>query len=300
VVAPWHPLTVDPNTVGAWRRHIESTGWRQPFKQAFREIYLLTPAEEETETYSNRFAAHILDYRQAFALMKERGWAANFLGGWRGGQEGEAKREFPDHGLRAVFFHDPVAPEGGRWAEVTLCATDQVRFVTMGRGDRPVVALVDVPPIVFSEAMRDVDLFVGVASMTNDPTWVDRGADGHVAYWDRVAFGELTATAETRRDALEHLLPKLTIAGVTRIEGRFLEVQGHRHRYRIHLGSGNILMEPNDRYLCIVSARKPTASALRFVPFDGDHTLSVILSKAFLLADDHKITDPSILAQINR
>jgi hypothetical protein len=35
-----------------------------------------------------------------------------------------------------------------------------------------------------------------------------------------------------------------------------------------------------------------------FLPFEGDRTLSVILSKALLLADDKKITDPTIMRQI--
>jgi hypothetical protein len=37
-----------------------------------------------------------------------------------------------------------------------------------------------------------------------------------------------------------------------------------------------------------------------FLPFEGDHTLSIILSKAFLLAEDKKITDPTITSQIGR
>jgi hypothetical protein len=35
------------------------------------------------------------------------------------------------------------------------------------------------------------------------------------------------------------------------------------------------------------------------LPFEGDNVLSIILSKAFLLAADDKITDPTILRQIN-
>jgi Domain of unknown function (DUF4132) len=42
-------------------------------------VYLLTPAERATRLYSNRFAAHILRYRQTFALMKERNWTTNFI-----------------------------------------------------------------------------------------------------------------------------------------------------------------------------------------------------------------------------
>ncbi len=52
--------------------------------------------------------------------------------------------------------------------------------------------------------------------------------------------------------------------------------------------------------MSIVPARGPSPAALRFVPFEGDRLLSVVLSKALMLADDHRITDPSILAQIDR
>jgi hypothetical protein len=34
------------------------------------------------------------------------------------------------------------------------------------------------------------------------------------------------------------------------------------------------------------------------LPFEDDTMLSLILSKAYLLAEDHRITDPSILSQI--
>jgi hypothetical protein len=35
-----------------------------------------------------------------------------------------------------------------------------------------------------------------------------------------------------------------------------------------------------------------------FLPFEGDETLSLILSKAFLRAADRKIADPSITRQL--
>ncbi|MEM7656347.1 MAG: hypothetical protein AAF399_09485, partial [Bacteroidota bacterium] len=68
-----------------------------------------------------------------------------------------------------------------------------------------------------------------------------------------------------------------------------------------HLGSTNILMEPNDQYLCIVPDRsKKDPSQAVFLPFEGDKSLSVILSKAFLLAADDKIKDSTITSQIRR
>jgi hypothetical protein len=148
--------------------------------------------------------------------------------------------------------------------------------------------------------MRDVDLFVGVTSAANDPTWGQRTDDPHFDYWQSCSFGDLSETAQTRKAVLLRLLPKLAIAPRCSITDRFLIVRGDLRTYKIHLGSGNVQMEPGSQYLCIVPARGgPNRGAEHiFLPFDGDTTLSVILSKAFLLAEDSKITDASIAAQI--
>jgi hypothetical protein len=149
-----------------------------------------------------------------------------------------------------------------------------------------------------------VDLFVGVASVGNDPTWGDHGArHRHLDYWHDYAFGGLSGSAQARRQILEGLMPRLAIADRCSFSDRFLVVRGQRRTYKIHLGSGNILMEPNDAYLCIVPARGQAGSGAAekvFLPFEGDHTLAVILSKAFMLADDQSITDPTILRQLGR
>jgi hypothetical protein len=152
--------------------------------------------------------------------------------------------------------------------------------------------------------MRDVDLFVGVASVGNDPNWADGGPEGRYRdYWTSYSFGALSQTAKTRRQVLQRLILRLKIADRCSLKDRFLIVQGDVRTYRIHLGSGNILMEPNDQYLCIVPTRAPTTGNLGnrlFLPFEGDRTLAIILSKAFLLAEDTKIEDPTILHQISR
>ena len=79
-------------------------------------------------------------------------------------------------------------------------------------------------------------------------------------------------------------------------------VRGDLRTYRIHLGSGSIQMEPNSQYLCIVPSARTAEQAgggQLFLPFEGDHLLAVIMSKAFLLADDRKIKDPTIRRQID-
>jgi hypothetical protein len=327
IVSPWHPLLCEANEVLSWRNCLERHQITQPFKQAHREVYLLTDAERTTHVYSNRFAAHILRQHQFNALAAVRGWK-NTLRLAVDDVYPPATLALPHWSLRAEFWIEgaggdyPDTNEAGTYLQLT---TDQVRFYAIEapengaqagtgvyrpgyhwqlrhRHDEPApLALEEIPALVFSEVMRDVDLFVGVASVGNDPTWVDGGPNQRYrAYWHDYGFGDLSATARTRKQVLDRLIPRLSISDRCSLEGRFLKVHGNLHTYKIHLGSGNILMEPNDQYLCIVPGHKSSPSPTEglHLPFEGDTVLSIILSKAFLLAEDTNITDPSILHQI--
>ena len=129
--------------------------------------------------------------------------------------------------------------------------------------------LADIPPFVLSEVPRDVDLFVGVASVSNDPNWADDSPQGRYRdYW----HGDPSGTAKTQRDIPERLLPRLKIADRATLSDRFLVVRSDLRTYKIHLGSGNILMTPNDTYLCIVP-RSTDEKASVFLPFEGDRIL---------------------------
>lgn len=292
----WHPIESSPETVLQWRVWLETHGIVQPFKQGHREIYILTDAERNTHTYSNRFAAHILRQHQFAALCRQRGWKYHLMGQWD--SHNIPARDLSRWNLSVEFWVEESnnTPISDSYVYLYI-STDQVRFCDRLGTPRP---LEEIPPLVFSEVMRDVDLFVGVASVGNDPTWHDQGELGGTGgYWHDYAFGELSATAQTRRDVLQRLLPRLKIASRSSLEGKFLKVRGDLRIYKIHLGSGNILMEPNDQYLCVVPDRSPKSDSERvFLPFEGDQTLAVILSKAFLLAEDTKITDPTITRQI--
>ena len=167
-----------------------------------------------------------------------------------------------------------------------------MRFTRNGHA----VPLTTIPARVLSETLRDVDLFVGVTSIGNDPTWNAHGERRYWDYWQKYALGDLTEQAKIRQDLLEHVIPKLVIRDVASVDGRFLRVRGKLRTYKIHLGSGNILMEPNDEYLCIVPGRNTDPPV--FLPFQGDQVLAEILAKALLLANDDTITDPTITSQI--
>ncbi len=334
-VSLWHPIREDAEPgadpvrgdVLEWRRFYEERGIVQPFKQAHREVYLLTDAERNTEVYSNRFAAHVLRQHQFNALATGRFWK-NQLRIMADMECHAPRRDLEAWGIRAEFWiegigddydEEYVSPAGA----FLYIATDKVRYYAIeaaqnmghawsgpyqNRGadeyiNHP-IPLEQIPPIVLSETLRDVDLFVGVASVGNNPEWADGGPEGRFRdYWQSYSFGTLTGTAQTRKELLERLVPRLKIASQCEIRDKFLIVRGNVRTYKIHLGSGNILMEPNDQYLCIVptsAMSKGPGSGKVHLPFEGDRVLAIILSKAFMLADDHKIKDKTILTQINR
>jgi hypothetical protein len=293
-----------PDDVLAWRLRLEEAGVTQPFKQAHREIYLLTDAERATATYSNRFAAHILRQHQFQALCQQRGWFYRLQGAWD--SHNTPTLELPRWDLSAEIDVEPSAADeaalSGHAIYLTV-TTGQLRFTRPARAGRyaarPAVPLSEVPPHVFSEVLRDVDLFVSVCSVGNDPTWFDAGPAEQRDYWWNFAYGELSASTVARRETLARLLPRLRqLEGRWELRERFLHVQGDLRAYRIHLGSGNVQLEPNAQHLCIVPGPgSDLAGGLR-LPFEGDTGLALIVSKALLLANDRTIKDPTIVRQI--
>jgi len=318
----WHPIGKNTEEVIAWRSWLEAQQIQQPFKQAHREIYVLTDAEQTTRTYSNRYAAHVLKQHQFNALCALRGWK-NQLRLMVDADYYPPTLYLLQWGLRAEFWIEGLGANYGTDTNESgvylYLSTDQVRFYRVDAAQRAAHAagggyhparrgenaeplpLSEIPPLVFSEVMRDVDMFVGVASVGNDPSWSDGGPQGRYQdYWHHYSFGELNASAKTRKDVLQRLVPRLKIAARCSFLDKFLIVKGNFRTYKIHLGSGNILMEPNDQYLCIVARQGETDDGGVLLPFEGDRTLAIILSKAFLLANDANIKDSSIMTQIKR
>jgi hypothetical protein len=296
IVRLWHPIFANSELISSWRDWLETHRICQPFKQVYREVYLLTEAEENTRIYSNRFAAHILRQHQMSQLMRLKGWEYSLQGGFDGANT--PIFHLPQGELQAEFYVEPAGEELSDANIYLYVASDRVCFYNERYTQIP---LAEVPALAFSEVMRNVDLFVGVASIGNAPNWSDRGenAQQYNTYWHDYSFGELAMSAQLRREVISRLLPKLKIGDRAKIDDKFLVVEGKKRTYKIHFGSGNILMEPNNTYLCIVPEASSDRETDYFLPFEGDGMLSIILSKAFLLAEDDKIKDSSILSQIS-
>jgi hypothetical protein len=292
----WHPIRADLQTVMSWRCWLEDHHIQQPFKQAHREVYLLTEAERATHDISNRFAAHVIRQHQFAALAREQGWDFKLMGAWD--SHNNPQRDIPRFGLSAEWEVDFPHNEQNVSAHMVymLIHTGSLRFYKSG--SREALSLESIPPLVLSETLRDLDLFTSVCSIGTDPLWGQNNPGGPFqAYWEDFAYGERSSGIAERKAILERLLPKLAIGPKCRLEGHFLWVQGTRGEYRIHLGSANVQKEPGSRHLCIVQGPGDSAAPLQ-LPFDGDHVLSMILSKALLLANDAKIKDATILKQL--
>lgn len=294
----WHPLHAGDEVIARWRAILMDRRLRQPLKQVFREVYRLTPQEQVSDR-STRFAGHVVIYRQMAALLRERGWSGRMLGDWDGGDQGEAARELQAGNWRAEFTYDSAVLPDDDGPSPSLAAMGPLRFTRLRAGSWDAAPLAEVPPLVLSEALRDVDLFTSVSSIGTDPQWADRAGGRHRDHWRAVGLGPLGIPGETRRDALARILPSLPIAFRCELGDRFLRVRGDLGSYRIHLGSGAVLRDPGDVTLQIVARPDPRRAKV-FLPFEEAGLLATIVSTALLLADDRAAADLSIVAQLER
>ena len=224
----------------------------------------------------------------------------------------------PEHNLVAEYWVEGAGgddPETNGSEAYSFVKTDRVTFYRASEGavdsaygpkTGEALALEDISPIVFSEVMRSCDLFTAVAAIAADPYWLDRGGEAmHPTQWDAQAGDywrntnttELVESGQRRHAMLERIIPRLAIADKLTLNDKSLIVKGTRHTYEIHLGSGEC--SRSGRHICIVPAgSKAKGKAKIWLPFEGDRTLSIILSKAVLLAADDTIKDPGILRQL--
>jgi hypothetical protein len=249
----------------AWQRECFVHERIQPFKQIFRELYVLTAAERDSSPRSRRYAGHQVNPRQAMALFTTRGWLA-----------------VPGEGIRRTFHAEGLSAwlellNGGYTpAEMEGLTLEGVFFFRVG--ELAPLPLAEVPPRVFSEVMRDLDLVVSVA---------------HVGGVDPEASA---STVEMRGTLVRETCAMLGLDNV-RLQGSHALVDGELGHYSVHLGSATVHRMPGGA-LCIIPVHSQQRGRL-FLPFvDDDPKTAETVSKVLLLARDKEIKDPSILEQI--
>jgi hypothetical protein len=238
---------------------------KQPFKQIFRELYLPTEDELKEKSVSRRYAGHQVQPRQTAALLKTRGWKADY-------EEG-LQKVFHKEGFTAKMYAlaDWFSP-----AEVESPTLETVVFSSLK--DFKNVAFENINPRIFSEVMRDIDLVVSVAHAG--------GVDPEASH----------SSIEMRSVLLKETLRLFKLDNVT-ISGSHAKIKGTLGEYSVHLGSAVVHKLPG-KYLSVLPVQSQHRGRI-FLPFaDDDPKSAEVMSKVLLFGRDNEIQDPTILRQL--
>ena len=175
--------------------------------------------------------------------------------------------------------------------------SDQVRFYR----NRREIALEDVPAIVYSEVMRDVDLFTSVSAVGPDETWSDQGERGVGFVGSREAREELSGIVELRVEMVSRVLPLTPIAGQCRVEKSWLVVKGQLGTYRIQMAWDSIVRETEKGFRHLkISLKLLEGVPIDFAafPIELDYRAQTALRAAHLLANDWNINSSELIEQL--
>ena len=252
---------------GTWadyQKYLFEKELRQPFKQVFRELYIKT-ADEHGKESSHRYAGHQVQPAKTVALLKTRRWVID-------GSEGLQRIYYKANIIARIYaLADWFSP-----ADIEAPTLEWVEFFDRKTFQR--LPIDDVPDLIFSEVMRDVDLVVSVAHVG--------GVDPEASH----------STVEMRRAIVQFNLPLFKLDNV-RLEGAHAHIHGKLGDYTVHLGSG-VIQQKAGAMINVLPVHSQHRGRL-FLPFlDEDPKTAEILSKIILFAEDGKIKDPFILDQI--
>ncbi len=253
---------------GVWRMYQKLLFERklvQPFKQVFRELYVKT-AEEMEQRHSLRYAGNQIQPRKTAAVLKSRRWIADVY-------DGLQKVYYKENIIARIYAQaDWFTP-----SDIEAPTLEWVEFSDRKTGEP--LSIKEIPEILFSEVMRDVDMAVSVAHAG--------GVDPETSH----------STMEMRAALLEFALPLFRLENVE-LKGTHAHITGKRADYTVHLGSG-VVHQKGGTMLHILPVHSSHRGKL-FLPFaDDDPKTAEIMSKVIYLAQDEKIKDPTILTQLN-
>lgn len=260
-----HPF--DLYKEGHWheyQRYLFEKQIRQPFKQVFRELYVKLKEELDKED-SRMFSGNQIQPKKTVGALRSRRWVADY-----------------EDGLQKIYYKENIVARiyaMADWFSPSDIEAPTLEWVVFS--DRKTfmpLKIRDIPDVLYSEVMRDVDLAVSVAHVG--------GVDPETSH----------STVEMRRAVVECNLELFQIRNV-RLEGSHAIIDGKLGQYTVHLGSG-VVHQMGNAMLFVVPVHSQHRGRI-FLPFvDDDPKTAEILSKILLFAEDTKIKDPKILEQI--
>ncbi|GAA1394525.1 hypothetical protein GCM10009662_05030 [Catellatospora coxensis] len=245
--------------LGSWQAEAARRRLCQPVPQLFREWYAPTP--EEQAGAATRFTGRVIDGGAAARELASRGWSLHDTA------SPTATRRLGEH---TVVMHADTA---GYWAAGDV-GFSRLEF---REGDAAVPAD-RVPPVVFSEAVRDLD---------------------RAAQAGRRSVGDYsTGLARSRAELLTAVLGDGVPDRITR-HGDTVVVDGSRAVYRLHLGTDAVTIGDRRGPGDLSYGFGDTPHPALFQPVErADHATLRLLTRILLLAEDEKITDEWTLEKL--
>jgi hypothetical protein len=257
-VTLWHPSHATAGERGAWRNRLAALQIKQPFKQVFREHYVV-PSNELSDTQTSMFSGHVVSVIAFLGLARRERWRLDYdcltrsFGQWTARLD-LADHIYPGYVGGTTIGHLGVSTSGGK------------KSLPARLGDLPVAAL--------SEILRAVDLLVSTSGFAVTTEDEERHRETRLRH---LAQSPLSAMADMRKQALEQAL-----LGLDGMEDLQFDIRHLRlGPYAIHLATGRVTCEGEP--VTIDVPKRSNLTAVPWLPHD-EKLLETIFYTAVELA----------------
>jgi hypothetical protein len=261
----WHPLQASESERKAWKAAIMRRKIVQTPRQVFREIYLPLDGEGDSAE-SILFAGHRVSLLPLIGVGRREGWQM---------EHGGLVRQF---GLVRARFAIGASLYPGASGHAD---TGALHFSRRDGRQWTALAQRDLPPLVFSEIARAVDLMVSISAFA-----IDDGQDtgpitthARADRLDRLSDMPLGEMGRARRDVLAIAFADHLADGRVHFEGNRLRVG----QYSVHLNTARV-MDGSAPYALEAGGPSMTLSALPWLPYDEVLLQKIVDEVAQLLA----------------
>jgi Domain of unknown function (DUF4132) len=239
----WHPTDATATERDAWRDRLAQLQIKQPFKQIFREHYVV-PSDELSDRKTAIFSGHTVSIPPFLGLARQERWRLGYdflirsFGQW----------------FAKLDLADPVYPGSGGATNVKNLSL----WKSGGRKSAP-ARLDELPAATLSEILRAVDLLVSVSGFALTTEDADQERENRLQH---LALRPLGPMAEMRKQALERALRGLDGMADLHFDARHLRLGP----YAIHLATGRVTRQGEP--VTIDVPKRSNLLAVPWLPYD--------------------------------
>ncbi|WP_426107588.1 DUF4132 domain-containing protein [Massilia sp. TSP1-1-2] len=266
-ISLWHPLLASEAERQAWQGTVMRKKTQQMVRQAFREYYVPLAAEV-SQADSSLFAGHGISLVPLIGLARREGWQID--------KDCGLLRQFGRVHVQFAIAADlyPGVSGHAHTGNISFAVRDARRWTPMAQHE--------VPPVVFSEVARAVDLLVSVSAFAIDdrqdscaltmgdfgfcgaaPSPKDRQYLARTRRLDHLGQLSLSEMGRARRAVLAIVFAEQIANGRLHLDSHHIRVGN----YSVHLASARVL-NGNAPILLPADDQSRKLSALPWLPYD--------------------------------